>query len=436
MMNVLLIGSGAREHAIAEAIVNSPKKPKLFAYMKTRNPGISKLAEDTQLGSYNAIEEIKNFAKSNSIDIAVIGPEEPLSMGVADVLESAGIGCVGPKKELARLETSKSFTRLLMKKYNIEGCPNFKVFESIDGVGDFLKKLGEFVVKPDGLTGGKGVKVFGEHIHSIEDGIKYCEEVMKTHPSVVVEKRLEGEEFSLQSFSDGMHLLDCPPVQDHKRAFAGDKGPNTGGMGSYSDSNHLLPFLAKKDVDDAHEITRKVMNAIYKETGQLYKGVMYGGFIVTRSGVKLIEYNARLGDPEAMNVLPLLKTDFIDVCEGIINGTLNKVKAEFDRKATVCKYAVPEGYPTNPVKNKKIDLSDVPGEAKIYYASVDEKNDGIYMGSSRAVAFVGIDYDMEKAEVIAENAVCSVKGPVFHREDIGTKELIEKRISHMKKLRG
>ena len=157
---------------------------------------------------------------------------------------------------------------------------------------------------------------------------------------------------------------------------------------------------------------------------------------MTRSGVKLIEYNARLGDPEAMNVLPLLKTDFIDVCEGIINGTLNKVKAEFDRKATVCKYAVPEGYPTNPVKNKKIDLSDVPGEAKIYYASVDEKNDGIYMGSSRAVAFVGIDYDMEKAEVIAENAVCSVKGPVFHREDIGTKELIEKRISHMKKLRG
>ena len=435
-MNVLLIGNGAREHAIAEAIVNSPKKPKLFAYMKSKNPGIAKLAEDIQMGSYDNLDEIKNFTQSNNINFAIIGPEDPLNNGVVDALASVNIKSVGPVKELAKLETSKSFTRLLMKKYNIEGCPKFQVFESIDGVKEFLEELEEFVIKPDGLTGGKGVKVFGEHLHSIDDGIRYCEEVLKTHPSVVVEKKLEGEEFSLQSFTDGKNILDCPPVQDHKRAFAGDKGPNTGGMGSYSDANHLLPFLTKKDIEDAHEITRKVMEAIYKETGKLYKGIMYGGFMVAKSGVKLIEYNARLGDPEAMNVLPLLKTDFIDICLGIINGTLNKVRAEFEKKATVCKYAVPQGYPANPVKNKKIDLTDIPEEARIYYASVDEKEDGIYMGASRAVAFVGIADDIEEAEVIAENAVCSVKGPVFHREDIGTKELIDKRIKHMQKIKG
>ena len=436
MVNVLLIGNGAREHAIAEAVMNSPKKPKLFSYMKAKNPGIAKLSADIQLGKYDDTDAIIAFAKANAVDFAVIGPEDPLILGVVDALEKQGIKSVGPNKELAKLETSKSFTRLLMKKYNIEGNPNFRVFESMDGVKGFLEELKEFVVKPDGLTGGKGVKVFGDHLQNVDDGVAYCKECLETHPSVIVEKKLVGEEFSLQCFSDGEHILDSPPAQDHKRAFVGDKGPNTGGMGSYSDANHLLPFITEKEVEAAREITRKVMAAIHKETGQLYKGVMYGGFIVTKTCVKLIEYNARLGDPEAMNVLPLLKSDFIDICEGVINGTLDKVKAEWDRKATVCKYAVPEGYPTDPVKDKKIDLTEVPSEAKVYYASVDEKEDGIYMSSSRAIAFVGVAEDLEKAEVIAENAVCSVKGPVFHREDIGTKELVDKRVTHMKEIKG
>ena len=162
---------------------------------------------------------------------------------------------------------------------------------------------------------------------------------------------------------------------------------------------------------------------------------MYGGFICTKDGVKLIEYNARFGDPEAMNVLPILKTDFVDVCKAVIDGTLNKIKVDFKDEATVCKYAVPEGYPTNPVAGKKIDLSEVNKNAKLYYASVEEKNNELYMSKSRAVAFVGISPSLEEAEVIAENAVSSVKGPVFHREDIGTQELVDKRIEHMKKLR-
>lgn len=436
MVNVLLIGNGAREHCIAEAIMNSPKKPKLFSFMKANNPGIASLSEDVQIGKYDDLDGIKAFAQANNIEIAIIGPEDPLNNGVVDALNEVNIPSVGPVKALAKLETSKSFTRLLMQKYNIEGNPKFKVFESMDGIKEFLDELEASVIKPDGLTGGKGVKVQGDHYNTKEEALKYCEECLKEHPSVIVEEKLDGEEFSLQCFTDGKNVLITPPAQDHKRAYVDDKGSNTGGMGSYSCSDHLLPFIKKEDLDIAYEITQKVAEAIYKETGEYYKGVMYGGFIVTKDGVKLIEYNARLGDPEAMNVLPILKTDFLEICEGVVNGNLNEVKAEFENKATVCKYAVPEGYPENPAKDKKVELGDVSENVKVYYASVDKKQDGLYMSGSRAIAFVGIHVNMEEAEVMAENAVCSVKGLVFHREDIGTKELLDKRVRHMKEIRG
>ncbi len=434
-MNILLIGSGAREHAIAEALVNSPQKPKLFSYMKANNPGIARLSEQVQIGSYGDLTEIENFAKSIGAEFAVIGPEDPLSRGVVDALEAVGIHSVGPKKELARLETSKSFTRMLAVKYNIPGQPKFKVFESIEGVMEFIEELDSIVIKPDGLTGGKGVKVQGDHFQTKEEAYKYCEDVLKEHNAVVVEEKLEGEEFSLQSLTDGKSLFDFPPVQDHKRAFVDDKGPNTGGMGSYS-SGELLPFMTQEDLKEAHIITDKFRESIFKECGELYKGAMYGGFICTKDGVKLIEYNARLGDPEAMNVLPIMKNDFVAVCKAIIDGTLHKIRPDFEPMATVCKYAVPEGYPTEPVAGKKIALGEVPSNVKLYYASVDRKEDGLYMSKSRAVAFVGIASTLENAQVIAEDGVCSAQGPIFHREDIGTKELVQKRIEHMKELRG
>jgi len=436
MTNILLIGSGAREHALAEAITNSKQKPRLFSYMKSKNPAIAKMSESVELGDYDKLEEIKSFAEANAIDFAVIGPEAPLAAGVVDALEEINIKSVGPCKELAQLETSKSFTRLLMKKYNMPGMPEFKVFESLEGVREFIQELQtNIVIKPDGLTGGKGVKVQGDHFQTEEEAYQYCEEVLKEHRALLIEEKLVGEEFSLQSLTDGKHILDFPPVQDHKRAFVGDKGPNTGGMGSYS-TGKLLPFMTEEDLIQAHEITSLMAEAIYKETGKYYKGVMYGGFICTKDDVKLIEYNARFGDPEAMNVLPLLKTDFVDICKAVIDGTLNKIKPQFSDAATVCKYVVPEGYPNFPVVNQKIELKDVSKKARIYYASVDQKPDGLYMSSSRAVAFVGIHPNIEEAEVIAEDAVSSVKGPVFHREDIGTKELIDKRVRHMEKLRG
>ncbi len=439
MTNILLIGNGAREHAIAEAIMKSKRSPKLFSYMKAENPGIAKLSEQVQIGSYSNLEEIRNFAKVNNIEYAVVGPEDPLNEGVVDALNEMGIGCFGPKKDLARLETSKSFTRLLMQKYNIEGNPKFKVFESMEGISEFIDELDGIVIKPDGLTGGKGVRVQGDHFDTCEEALAYCEEVLLEHPSVVIEEKLEGQEFSQQCISDGKTVAVTPPVQDHKRRFIGDTGPNTGGMGTYSDADHSLPFMTKKDAEDAYEITKKVAKAIYEETGEYYKGVMYGGFIITKNGVKLIEYNARFGDPEAMNTVPILKTDFIDLIKAVADGTLENLDVELENKATVCKYAVPIGYAlpkddSRSGKLGKISIGDT-GKAKLYYASVEEREDGIYMTGSRAVGVVGIADTIKEAEEIAENAIKAIEGNVDHRPDIGTEELINKRVKHMERLR-
>ena len=432
-MNILLIGHGAREHVIAEALRKNISV-RLFSYMKSKNPGIASLSQETEIGNYSDLDRIKGFAKGNKVDFAFIGPEDPLNEGVVDVLELIGIPSVGPKKTLARLETSKSFTRKLLTKYDIEGNPKYKIFhkDNIDEINGFLNELDAVVVKPDGLTGGKGVKVQGDHFSTKKEALEYCKEVLETHPSVVVEEKLDGEEFSFQCITDGKTVIGTPVAQDHKRVFDGDKGPNTGGMGSYTYPNHLLPFLKKEHVDKALEITKKVAEAIAEETGSDYRGIMYGGFILTKDGVKLIEYNARFGDPEAMNVLPLFKTDFASVCHAIITQELSRLKVEFHKKATVCKYIVPLGYPDKPLKNEKIEINPMDNKAKIYYASVEQKNDGLYMTGSRAIGCVGIADTVEEAEKIAEEAASSVKGRVFHRKDIGTRELIQKRVEHVK----
>lgn len=440
MSNILLVGNGAREHAMAEAISRSGQNPFLFSFMKANNPGIASLSEICKPGSYSDLSSITGFALDNKIDFAVIGPEDPLNNGVVDALIQCGIPSVGPTKSLARLETSKSFTRNLVNKYNIPGNPEFKVFTTPDGLEAFLDKLAGIVLKPDGLTGGKGVLVQGDHFKSKDEALKLCRKILKESSSVIVEEKFDGEEFSLQCLCDGKTVVGTPLVQDHKRRFDGDQGPNTGGMGSYSLPDHLMPFLKASDVEEGLEITRQVAAALLKETGSPYKGVMYGGFIATKNGVKLLEYNARFGDPEAMNILPLLKTDFVVICRHIIDGTLDKLKIEFESKATVCKYVVPKGYglpadhPDAASSQAKIEVGDV-GKARLYYSSVDKKEDGLYLSSSRAIGIVGIADTLDAARQIAEEGVQAVKGPVAYREDIGTDALIQKRIDHMKKIR-
>lgn len=443
MKRVLLIGNGAREHVIAETLKRSPQGCKLGVFANANNPGIHALAEAyTVAKSLMDFEALRNFALEFKPDFCFIGPDDPTAEGAADVLKAMGIPSVGPLQTLARLESSKSFTRDLVAKYGIEGNPKFRVFTAPEGLREYMEELGDYVVKADGLMGGKGVKVSGEHLASIEEGVAFASECIVKAGRVVIEEKFIGEEFSLMSFVDGIHVVDMPAVQDHKRAYEGDTGPNTGGMGTYSDSNHSLPFLQISDLEAAHAITVAVAKALHEETGEYYKGIMYGGFMAVRDGVRLIEYNARFGDPEAMNVLPLLKTDFIAVCEAIVAGTLDQLPIEFEKKATVVKYVVPEGYPVAPRKGEKIEVGAVPPPGtspegvRVYFASVDARDDGLYLSGSRAVAFVGIGASLAEAEAAAQSAVSSVKGPVFFRKDIGTAELIQKRVEHMKELRG
>jgi len=440
MTRVLLVGNGAREHALAEAIMRSQHDPRLYSFMKTNNPGIASLSEAVRLGLYGDLQAITAFAVESQADFAFVGPEEPLSKGVVDALAAQGIFSVGPTSSLARLETSKSFTRNLLEKYGIAGNPRFRNFTTMDGIPEFLDELAEIVIKPDGLTGGKGVLVQGDHFQEKAEAIALCREILRAHPGVTIEEKLEGEEFSLQCLCDGWTVVATPPVQDHKRRFVGDRGPNTGGMGSYSGADHLLPFLTADAVAAGLAITRKVAEALRIETGVPYKGVLYGGFMATREGVRLIEYNARFGDPEAMNILPLLETDFIELCRAIIAGRLDGLDVKFTGKATVCKYVVPQSYGLaesgagDGSLSSRIEIGDT-GGARLYYSSVDKRPDGLYMTSSRAIGVVGVAADIAAAEKIAEEAVGAIRGPVDHRPDIGGSELLQKRIDHMKRLK-
>jgi phosphoribosylamine--glycine ligase len=431
-MKVLVVGTGAREHAICNALKDDVE---LYAYTGKINPGISKIA-NYKKGSEEEVEKVAEFAKENEIEIAVIGPESPLGKGIVDELEKNGIKCVGPNKDAARIETDKSFMRNLFEKYEIPGSLTYKVFDNYEDISKFLDDFDkDAVIKPVGLTGGKGVKIVGEHLKDNQEAKLYAKEVMDNamggFAQVIIEERLIGEEFTIQAFCDGKHLAPMPAAQDHPQALEGDKGDITGGMGSYSDKGGLLPFLTQEDYDAAVKIMEQTIEAISKET-KPYKGILYGQFMLCKDGPRLVEYNARFGDPEAMNVLPLLKTRMIDVCENIVNGTLDKV--EFEDKASVCKYIVPDGYPDTEYADTKVDINEEKINelgANVFYAAVNQKEDGVYLSGSRALGIVAQGESIAEAEVIAEKACQFIKGNVYHRRDVGTKTLIDKRVQHM-----
>lgn len=431
-MTILLVGSGAREHAIARAIARSPQHPELVCFGSSSNPGIRKLSRAYTAGTITDTAALVAFGAEHHAELAVIGPEGPLEAGAADALFESGIPCIGPKQALARIETSKSFARELLSTYGISGNPHYRIFLSANGVDEYLTVLGDsYVVKADGLMSGKGVKVSGDHLASHSDALAYARELSEKGMAFLIEEKLEGEEFSLMSFSDGYTLAHMPPVQDHKRASCGDLGPNTGGMGSYSDANHLLPFLSLDDVVAARAMNEKVIQALSHYVGERYVGILYGGFMATRFGVKLVEYNARFGDPEAMNVLSVLDSDIVALFQAMTRGKLSEHLVRFREKATVCKYAVPEGYPDAPVKNQPIDVSRVENADQLYFASVHEQAGALIETGSRAVAAVGIADTIAEAEKIAEKELGNVRGPLVHRNDIGTAELIQKRVDHM-----
>ncbi|MBU0766392.1 phosphoribosylamine--glycine ligase [Patescibacteria group bacterium] len=440
-MKVLLITSSARGHAIADALARSQHNPEIISVSTSHNPGIIKLASQQHVIDIMDFDRVLEIAKKSKPDFAIIGPEDPMGAGLTNILEEAGVPTVAPRKELARIEASKGFTRELLEKHGIDASPKFKVFSSTEGrlMNTFIDQdlEGNFVIKYDALKGGKGVKVSGEHIHSTEEGVAYAKECIEECGKVVIEEKLIGQEFSLLSFVTGTKCIDMPAVQDHKRAFEGDTGPNTGGMGTYSAADHSLPFLTQADIDRASEINQLTAQALLKECGAPFVGILYGGFIAVKDGVRLIEYNARFGDPEALNILPLLSSDFVEICQGMLNGELTKSMVSFDSKATVCMYITPKGYPENKdQRGETVSFPEVPENARIFYGDISEEKDGtLKLGGSRTAGLVGIGDTISQAQQVAQKLCEQVKGPVRFRSDIGTSPVIEKRVQMLSELR-
>lgn len=436
-MNILIVGSGAREHAIAAALMRSAQTPAIFCFGTNRNPGVMHVSTDYVTGDITDVAAIIQQAKIWQINLAIIGPEAPLEKGLADALWLNGIPTIGPTQKLAQIETSKAFARDLLKKYGVPGSPAYQVFKSLAGVGDFLHQLGEnnYVVKANGLQGGKGVKVAGDHLHSIKEAYQFCETLVNSKQTFVIEEKLVGQEFSLLCFTDGNALVMMPAVQDHKRAYVGNKGANTGGMGSYTDANHRLPFLTGKEIAEACQINKLALNALQAEVGERYVGVLYGSFIATQHGVKTIEFNARFGDPEALNLLTILQSDFLTICQSMVAETLSDTAVRFAPLATVCKYAVPNGYPDQPEKNILINIDAIQNPDNLYLGAVTEKAGKLYATGSRTAAVVGVATNISAAEEIAEAEVNRIEGALFHREDIGKAVLINQCIEQMQILR-
>lgn len=442
-MKVLLIGGGGREHAMAEAIRRWGGE--LYSLLPNRNPGIDRLSAKVKRAEPTDVDAARSFAEAEGVDLLVVGPESALKAGVTDEVASLGVRVASPSQMAARVETSKAYMRDLLRRRNVAGTIEATAFSDAPRARSFLESC-EYpvVVKPAGLTGGKGVKVEGKDFKEGDRGAAaaYAEEVLGNNiggeASVVVERRLEGEEFTLMAFCDGTAVRAMPLVQDHKRALEGDKGPNTGGMGSYSVSDHSLPFVAPEEHAFAMRVMAETVAAL-RADGCPFVGVLYGQFMATVDGPRVIEFNARFGDPEAMNVLPLLESDYLRICQAMADGTLGEVEVTFARKATVCKYVVPKGYGTPELAKGGTVHVDEPAVtragARLYFSAVDETDGALRTTSSRALAVVGIADRLQAAEQSAEEALKAVTGEFYVRHDIGSIDLVTRKVERMKGLR-
>lgn len=351
-MKVLIIGSGGREHAIAWKVAKSPKVDKI--YCAPGNAGIAEFAECVPIGAME-FDKLAAFAKENAVDLTVVGMDDPLVGGVVDVFEKEGLRVFGPRKNAAILEGSKAFSKDLMKKYNIPTAA-YENFEDPEKALAYLREKAEFpiVLKADGLALGKGVLICNT-LEEAEEGVRTImldKKFGSAGNTLVIEEFMTGREVSVLSFVDGNTIQIMSSAQDHKRAKDGDQGLNTGGMGNFSPS----PFYTKEvDAFCKEHIYQATVDAM-KAEGRPFKGVIFFGLMLTEDGPKVLEYNARFGDPEAQVVLPRLKNDIIDVFEACIDGTLNQMELVFDNeKATVCVILASDGYPVHYEKGFPIE---------------------------------------------------------------------------------
>jgi phosphoribosylamine--glycine ligase len=457
-VGVLVVSYGAREVAIVDAFLRSPNhKVKLYVVDKQHNPfNMEKAAAHVVIPDLNS-EEICKFAESNKdkIDFAIVGPEKPIIDGVRDLVEAqTGIPVICPKKDYA-IEASKAEQRLLFQEIAPEANPRFKIFDPKDyketkevkkAVYSWLNQLeNKAVVKPDKPAAGKGVGVWGDHFNTREQLFDHFMSNFQ-YGTVVIEEKVNGEESSFQALCDGRHFISLPDTRDYKRAFNGDKGPNTGGMGSYKGTDDVLPFLTAAERERELALAAKIFERWKKKIVPLYLAFMHTG-----TSLKILENNSRPGDPEIINILPILKDDFVDVCFKILEGNLTRV--ELEKAATVLTYKVPPGYggyaTTFPdlvdsaAVGTPVDLSKAYALAsnygdriRIYPASMEVRGSHVYALKSRAGGILGVGKTIEEARNVSLEGAKAIKGgALWNRTDIASKQHIAKSVSHMKRLR-
>lgn len=417
-MNILVIGNGGREHAIVHALKKSPRAGKIYA-MKG-NAGIGELAELVDV-DYLDNKAVGDWLDAHpDVEYTVIAPDDPLALGLADELESRGHRVFGPSKRAAAIESSKAFAKELMKKYGIPTA-KYEIF------GDYEKALAyvkgaplPVVLKADGLALGKGVLICRTEKEA-EEGLK---EIMldkkfgKAGDKVVVEEFLEGPEVSVLAFTDGKTIVPMITSCDHKRAFDGDEGLNTGGMGTFSPA----PFYGEKC---AQEVMEKIMlptMAAMNAEGRTFRGVLYFGLMKTKEGMKVIEYNSRFGDPETQVVLPMLKGDLLDIFEAVTDGRLSEVKIGWEDGACVCVVLASGGYPVKYEKGKEIEIGDIDKDVVLYHAGTKRKDGKLVTDGGRVLGVCARGKTLEEARQKAYENVGKIRfDGMFYRKDIGIK---------------
>jgi len=421
-MRVLVIGSGGREHALAWKISQSKKVEKIFC--APGNGGIKEIAEIVNIKADDVASLLK-FAQEERVDLTVTGPETTLVKGIANEFTKQGLKIFGPVKELAMLEGSKVFAKEAMKKFGVPTA-DFKVFTDSGEAKKYLRKKGApIVVKADGLAAGKGVIV----AYSVEEAEAAIDDMLvkkifgSAGDRLILEDCLEGEEASILVFSDGKIIAPIVSSQDHKRIFDNDKGPNTGGMGAYSPA----PVVSGRLFD---EIIKKVFTPIisgFAKEGKFYKGVLYGGIMITGKGPMVLEFNVRFGDPETQAILPRLKSDLVDVMSACIDGNLDKMELEWDKRACLCIVAASKGYPGVYEKHKRISgLEDVANikDSVVFHAGTSSENGKIFTSGGRVLGVTVLGKDIKSAKDSAYRALDKIKFDGMHyRRDIGDKAI-------------
>ena len=414
-MKVLVVGSGGREHAICWALKKSPKVTEL--YCAPGNGGIGEIAQCVDVKATD-IPGMVAWATEHKIDFVMVAPDDPLAMGMVDELEKAGIRAFGPRENAAIIEGSKAFSKELMKKYGIPTA-EYAVFTDKDQALAYVEAQGApIVVKCDGLALGKGVVVAQTLDEAREAVVNMMENKAfgEAGAKVVIEECMTGPEVTVLAFTDGKTIVPMPSSQDHKRAYDGDQGPNTGGMGAISPCPNYTPELAKVCMDTIFLPTVKALNA----EGRTFRGVIYFGMMLTPKGPKVVEYNARFGDPECQAVLSLLETDLMDILEACVDGTLDQVDVKFKNAASCCLVLASGGYPVAYEKGKEITGLDQVKDAVVFHAGTKKQDGKFLTNGGRVLGVTAVAPTLREAVVKAYAAA----GPVFFekmhfRKDIG-----------------